>query len=296
MNVEKVDYRPIGSEQNVKVKSMGNITEIMYSEKVSRGGSIRKISKNEYVNLNTGEVKKFKHNKSRADDKHNVAKSLKAGRDIINTNVTDVKKVRWLTLTYAENMTDPARLHNDFKIFNTLLRRKIGPYEYITAAEPQGRGAWHLHSLLIFDDEAPFIPNEVIADCWKQGFVKITKLDDVDNVGVYLTAYLGDMELDDVNVNVKADDIKTVDVKVNDETVSKRIVKGARLKMYPPGFHIFRYSKNIKKPLVSRMKYKEAAELVGPAKLTYSKSVVLEDVENDFSNLLTYEYYNKIKK
>ena len=41
--------------------------------------------------------------------------------------------------------------------------------------------------------------NAVVRDCWKQGFVTVKRLDDVDNVGAYLTAYLGDMELSEAS-------------------------------------------------------------------------------------------------
>lgn len=49
-----------------------------------------------------------------------------------------------ITLTYRENMTDKARLKNDFDA----LRRRLGKvqsFHYIAVAERQKRGAWHLH-------------------------------------------------------------------------------------------------------------------------------------------------------
>lgn len=50
--------------------------------------------------------------------------------------------------------------------------------------EPQGRGAWHCHLLYIFDlVKAPYIANKTLSDLWGHGFVKISKLDNVDNVG-----------------------------------------------------------------------------------------------------------------
>ncbi|PBG07275.1 hypothetical protein BGU81_25390, partial [Clostridioides difficile] len=42
------------------------------------------------------------------------------------------------------------------------------------------------------------IPNSKMSELWKQGFTVTKKLDDVDNVGAYLTAYLGDISLDEV--------------------------------------------------------------------------------------------------
>jgi hypothetical protein len=284
----------------VRFKEMGNIFEIMHSKHRSKGGYITKLDKDTYCDNRTGEVKEFNHTESRADDLQNVAKSLCQGRDYLNTNITDVKKCRWLTLTYAENMTDPKKLQKDFEKFNERCRKVFGHYEYITAAEPQGRGAWHLHCVFIFKDNAPFMENQVVANLWKRGFVTVKKLDDVDNVGAYLTAYLGDMELDEAtkeNISTYGKTVKEIEfTDEHGQTQKKKYIKGARLSMYPPGFHIFRFSKGIKKPIVSNVPYGMAKEKIGSAKPTFSKSVALKDTENDFENELTYEYYNILRK
>lgn len=149
--------------------------------------------------------------------------------------------------------------------------------------------------------KAPYMENAVVRDCWKQGFVTVKRLDDVDNVGAYLTAYLGDMELSEAS---KADmavsyskGIKEVEYEdENGVKQTKKYIKGARLCMYPPGFHIFRWSKGIKKPDVSVVEYKKAKEKASSGKLTFTKTVALEDPESDFKNTLQYEYYNSMRK
>lgn len=285
----------------VRLKEMGNITEVMHSAKRSRGGYITKIDKDHYVDNRTGELCDFQHLENRAQDLANVAKSLAQGRDLLNTNITDVSFCRWVTFTYAENMTDPERLALDFQKCMRSLRKTFGNFEYITAAEPQGRGAWHLHAVFIFSGKAPYMANDVVAKAWKQGFVTVKRLDDVDNVGAYLTAYLGDMELseasqEDLRLRGHAT-IKEVEYEdENGQKATKKYIKGARLCMYPPGFHIFRWSKGIKKPAVTLTSYKQAKEKISSAKLTFSKTVSLEDTESNFSNTITYEYYNSIRK
>lgn len=151
MEIKKLDTPVLISDSApVRLKEMGNITEIMYSARCSLGGYITKIDKDHYIDNRTGELFEFQHLENRAQDLANVAKSLAQGRDILNTNITDVSRCRWVTLTYAENMTNPDKLASDFKHFNKRCRAKFGHYEYITAAEPQGRGAWHLHCVFIF--------------------------------------------------------------------------------------------------------------------------------------------------
>lgn len=297
--LDKTERKPIADGRQVRLKECGNIVEIMASESRSQGGYITKLNADEYVDNRTGEIFEFKHNENRANDLSNVAKSLQQGRDILNTNITDVSKCRWLTLTYADNMTDGKKLYTDFDNFNRRAREKWGHYEYITCAEPQGRGAWHLHCVLIFPNKAPFMANKDVADCWKQGFVTIKKLDDVDNVGAYLTAYLGDMEMPDKmdEKMFRSSQIKEVELTdENGKKLTKKYIKGARLSMYPSGFHIFRWSKGIKKPNVTMTNYAEAKEKVNGGTLTYSKGVMLFDEASDFSNTLLYEYYNTIRK
>ena len=289
--VERKNVRPLDNEI-VRVKETGNVLELMWLQRRNKRISIRKISNDEYILLATGEVKRFDKQTSRADNVGTVKRSLAALRDLINCNCTDVSRCRWVTLTYRENMTDSKRLYRDFKYFVARLRYRIGKFEYIVAAEPQGRGAWHLHLLMIFRGKAPYIANEDMARCWRQGFVKVKKLDNVDNVGAYLTAYLGDMSLDDVkqsDVDVNGVyEVKTVNV----DNVSKKIIKGLRLSLYPPKFNLYRCSRGVKRPTVQYMSNKSAEEKASSAKLTFEKTVQLSDDDKGFSNLINYRYYN----
>ena len=74
----------------------------------------------------TGEVKELTSRaKTRRDNIKNVKSTLQNGRDIINANVTDLKKVAWVTFTYAENMTDQKKLFNDWHNFNRFYREQL---------------------------------------------------------------------------------------------------------------------------------------------------------------------------
>ncbi len=288
----------IDPDHIVRLTEAGNVTEIMYSEKRSCGGSIAKLDKDTYTDKRTGEIKEFKHIENRAQDLDNVAKSLKRLRDLLNANITDVSKCRWVTLTYADNMTDPQKLRFDAENCIKRLRKIYGRFEYITAAEPQGRGAWHLHCVFIFPDKAPYMANETVAHAWNKGFVTVKSLDSVDNVGAYLTAYLGDIELDDMQgmeILESAKGIKEITYKdSNGDIQTKRYIKGARLSMYPPKFNIYRKSKGIKNPEVSVVLYKDAKKKVCCAEQTFQKTVALDD-DKGYHNVLQYEYYNSIR-
>ena len=196
-------------------------------------------------------------------------------------------------------MQDPKKLHNDFKIFNTLFRRKGFKYEYIAVAEPQGRGAWHLHVLFIFDHEIEYIPNDFIYGLWKKGWTVTKKVDDVDNVGAYLTAYLGDIPVDEFD-ELNSDGVdffggdNTFNIKECDiDGVKKRIVKGARLHLYPVGFNLYRCSRGVKRPIINYMNEKNAQKKVNSAKLTFEYTMCLWDEAIEFEKIINKRFYNK---
>lgn len=241
----------------VKLKTMGNISQISYTQKINRFCPILLIDKDHYVKIDysTGElsdVYECNHIKNRSENIFQVGQSLKRLRDLINTNVVDAKQWKWITLTYGDNMTNTTKLYNDFKNFMKRLKNHFYNFklDYIVACEPQGRGAWHMHLLLCFNTNAPFIPNDTIWKLWSpkgyklhRDFTKTQDLDDIDNVGAYLTAYLGDMELTEENLHelaktspIMAKNILNCNVPIkeiiDDMDLPKRYIKGARLYMY----------------------------------------------------------------
>jgi len=286
-------------DNTVMVKRMGHITEIRDMTQTT-GGIIRKLSKDEYVDTRTGEVFEYDHTEKRIENIENVARSLRNLRDLINTNIDNVNKCLWITLTYAENMTDTKRLYNDFRKFMMrlkyyLIENNMSKCEYIVAAEPQERGAWHFHLLLLFPKKAPFIPNAELARIWGNGFVKVTSLKNVDNVGVYLTAYLGDMDFMEAFGTIDLNNAKIKEVTTTDKHNNKQkkaIVKGARLKLYPTGFRIYRCSRGIKKPVIYECREAEAMESVKGQALTFEKTIQLSE-DGEIFNVIHYRHYNR---
>lgn len=299
------------SNDYVRFKDMGNVAEIMTACGDSTPPPIRKISADLYEDLRTGEIKEYKHTENRGQNLQGVARSLGMLRDLLNTNVKNVLYCRWVTLTYRQRdnydvepvpMRDTVRLYSDFKKYNMRMRRMYGDYEYIACAEPQGSGSWHLHVLMIFPKRAPFIPNSLLADKWGQGYVVVGKLDNVDNVGAYLTAYLGDMELNEaLNSGMTLSQLthyecKEIEFEKDGEKRKKAFVKGARLHMYPNKFNLYRCSRGIKKPDIRYMTAEKAEKKVSSGKLTFEKTLLLADDEQGFARILNYRYYNMVRK
>lgn len=288
----------------VQVKKMGCVTEVRYMTTESKI-LIKKLDTDNYLNLKTGEILSIMHKDKRIDNKNSVTQSLRNLRDLLNTNITDTNYCLWLTLTYAENMTDSKRLYDDFRKFNQRMRyyhkkNYLPNYEYIATAEPQARGAWHLHVLMIYLNKPPYIPNDVLNSIWKSGFTKIKKLTEVNNVGLYLTAYLSDMELTEtldsgLKVNKTIKEVKTCNS--DGKELKKAIIKGQRLKLYPAGFRIFRVSNGIKRPEILKCTEAEAMKLVDDASLTFEKTVQVLGEDNTGYNIINYRHYNsKVQK
>lgn len=296
MIIQKLEECPPKNGSLLKVTEMGNVVEVQYMSKRNGKQTIQMLEgMKQYIELSTGEIKDVTKHDTRASQEKSLARTFKTARGVINANVTDVSKVRWITLTYSENMTDTVRLYKDFEKFNKRFQtycknNNYGKAEYIAMMEPQGRGAWHCHLLYIFDLlKAPYIANKTLSDLWGHGFVKISKLDNVDNVGAYLTAYLGDMELTDVALtDAVGKELKCVN--------EKYYVKGARLKYYPAKFNMFRCSRGVKRPMETYMTQEDVEKKVSAATLTYEKTVKLEDIENDFETIINTRYYNLIRE
>lgn len=295
---------PKNPNLSVKVTEMGNVIEVQYMSRRNCKQTIQMLQGGEqFVICATGEIKDVEHHNTRKDNKKGLYKTFANARAVINANVTDVSKVRWCTLTYKENMTDPKRLYEDFRKFNMRFQTycKTHGYskpEYIVMMEPQGRGAWHAHLLYIWQDQkAPYISNQDFRELWGYGFVRIKKLDNVDNVGAYLTAYLGDMEIDEMDVSkAVGKQCKVVEVEDEDgKKVKKAIVKGARLDLYPANFNMLRCSRGVKRPVAEMMSQEEASKKVSAATKTFESAIKLTDHENDFETVIIREQYNKVR-
>lgn len=265
----------------------------------------------------------YEHSQTKADDacQQSVKRSLQKIRQLINTNCVDAEKLHWVTLTYAENMTDTEQLKRDFQTFWQRFTRwcKKQGYpvpEYITVVEPQGRGAWHCHCFFIWSCPRPYIPNNsVLAPMWGKGFVQIKGCDDkCDNVGAYFSAYLSDMSLDEyqrsdaAQTSGKSFEVvdKSVTVDRDGQPVpktDKKFVKGARLVLYPPNMRIYRISRGIRQPEVKVLTQKQAEkEKAQAGKLTFQATVSIEKVEEGQEQegrkkqVVHKEYYNKKRK
>lgn len=288
----------IPSDKEVRVTEMKHHVEVLSLGAEPTGLlKIQRLDKERYLNHETGEIRLYRQSENRGQSLESIRRTFKAIRHIINNNFVGGSNELFNTLTYAENMTDTKRLYNDFEVYIKKIRRKYGDLDYMSIVEPQGRGAWHCHVLLRFNDhEKIFIKNEILADMWGHGFTKTSSLSGVDNIGAYLTAYLSDVDI----TGKSADEVigimdsalgetKVVEKEVG--KVKKKFIKGGRLHMYPSGMNLYRCSRGIIKPETVKQKYSEVKEKVGSAEPNFSKTFLI-DVNDRPVQSVTYEQYN----
>jgi len=311
----------IEPKDRVMVTKMGNIIELQYMEKYNRTAKIRKIDKNSYEVLATGEIKQFELSETRKDNINSLRQTFKKLSYLINNNFSGRKNELWITLTYSEKEYDPKKVAKDYELFLKRLKyqtKELGELGAICVKEPHADGSWHMHVLLKYvNRKKAYIANERLRDIWGHGFVKINRIKQTDNLGAYLTAYLTDVSLDELDVVydtdsrdevfVSDDELSQLNVSeamlqngsericVTKTDKSKAVVKGGRLDYYPVDMKIYTHTQNMNRPERVEMDYDYARELyeLKDENLTIRRSVKIEDEENDFENTIVIEQYNK---
>jgi len=106
-------------------------------------------------------------------------------RQLVNSNPTMNK---FLTLTFAENVTDIATANYEFKKFRQKLQRHLGrDFKYLGVIEFQKRGAVHYHLML----DIPFIDWKTLSNLWGQGRIQIEKIKKPNRAGLYMAKTTG---------------------------------------------------------------------------------------------------------
>lgn len=218
--------------------------------------NIKKLTKDTYVKIErkyeNGELKEYlgevlEMSKSGERNERSLKKIYRDLRQLIATNFSGEDNEIFLTLTYDYQNTDAKVAHRDFEVFWKRLKRYWKEYElgYISILEPQESGRWHYHVLIKSFNE--YLPKKIdykkIYELWGHGRIHIERLNNIDHIGAYFIAYFKSVPLNEeeaINYD-RQNDIRT-------DKEGKKYIKGARIKWYNDYTHIYRASKNIKKP------------------------------------------------
>jgi hypothetical protein len=120
-------------------------------------------------------------------------------RRLVNTNVqkwTDhngkIVPEKFVTLTFNTQEENIKEANYKFKKFIQRLNyyylsEKRNYFKYITVIEFMKNKRIHYHTLFF---NVPYTPNNNLAKLWSNGFIKINRIDNADNVGSYVTKYM----------------------------------------------------------------------------------------------------------
>ncbi len=302
MRIQKIKSSSITihNSSEVALKTCGECQEIQFTAGNNTVCRIQNLSKDEYLDKPTGEIKKRVHKENRYQSPKAVRKSMNKLMDLIRCNAADSSRCKWITLTYETAMTDHTKVYEDGKMFIRRLQRHLNKqldlsdgqktFQRITVAEPQGEAhdnSWHLHILLIFGDTAPFMSNDIISDLWGYGITDTRKTPNADGLALYFKAYLSDVEY--IGDDTELSKVNTVDKMV--DGISKKFIKGERLKYYPTDMRLFTSSRGINRAKIEKMSNQEAMERVKDSKMVYRETYAI----GDGTNVVDKRHYKKKK-
>ena len=234
------DATTIISDIPARVIIAGGTVVIAASSQIGRPPVTCRMAGGLVYRRDTGEIVEPIAGRDGGGDRiRDLRESMARLRDVINAGCKPGSI--WTTHTYRALVRDPLAVKQDWQAYIRWARRYTGrQLEYIAALEPQRRGAWHIHAIIIpgaDDQTSVYIPQADALAAWRSiaskrmpegdtrtsGGVHLHRIEDGgDNIGAYLSAYLSDLPGD----------------------------KGGRLHYYPAGMHFWRASRGVERPTV----------------------------------------------
>ena len=157
---------------NDKIKITTNKTEDIFIIKNSlkqnhHFAKLRKINKNEFINLETGETRKYKQSNYKTDK--SIRRSMSKLKELLEINFTNTSNCLYITLTTA-NLLGFNNIDTVKKCFAKFIRKLKSKYKdiaYIAKYERHSNGNWHIHLLARYTNDRPiFISNKEIETMW----------------------------------------------------------------------------------------------------------------------------------
>lgn len=248
------------------VYETNHITELTVIEnRTQKLLNYKRISKTEYYDKSTREVKQYKRHKTTSK---NVGKSLTKLKRLVNNNFVGNDNELHITLTYSNPTLDKEQLSTDFKKFWKKLKYRYTELEYICVYERHISDFWHIHCLVKDTTEKSlFIPHDEIKMLWQQGNIHVNRIYDNDNIGAYFCKYArhSKSELDE----------------------------------YPKNSKVYSCSRGIKQPVRIVTEYRNATKFTEGKKLTYHRTynIVLSDgfLDRRINTIHFMQYNSKLK-
>jgi len=165
----------------------GNTIEVTTTDRHSSSSPLsytKKISRDCYIDIRTGEVKEYtKYSEKSYQSQRKTYAKLKR---LINANFYSGIDAIHVVLTYKDKMGDPFKLSGDFSVFIKKVKRSYPDIAYVWVAEPHKSGSWHLHVLIKrIDNKEIFIPVGELLEWWTHGNVHVNRVPQSNDFGGY---------------------------------------------------------------------------------------------------------------
>ncbi|MDD3487458.1 MAG: hypothetical protein PHF35_03725 [Candidatus Moranbacteria bacterium] len=91
-----------------------------------------------------------------------------------------------MTLTFRDHITDIDKANYKLNLFAQRAKDRWKEFQYLAVPEDQKSGRVHYHLLC----NLRYVPAKEIEKVWKNGFIKVNRVDKVSNLGAYVCKYL----------------------------------------------------------------------------------------------------------
>jgi hypothetical protein len=185
--------------------------------------------------------------------KRNLKRLINSNAGIYKKKTGDFSPPVFLTITFAENITDVQQANKEFTNFLKRLnywvwKVKKNKLKYAGVIEFQKRGAVHYHVVFF---NLKYITQKEIADIWSNGFIKINKVKNIFNLGSYVCKYMS-KNLDDKRLCGKKAYFTSKQLEKPVEIMEKNAVEAmfVYLENFKPVFE-----KNLESEFMGKFKY-----------------------------------------
>ncbi len=270
--------------------SIQNDYIIVQNKQINRSNCIKKLSKEKYVDLRSGEVYKFKKKvksqKKKYKTQNEIRRALKKLKMMIRCNIrADKRNIFIATLTYKSNMTDSKEMYHDFdkyiKKIKYNLNEKANDLGYICIPQRQKRSAWHMHVIFINTSNTKKqigLSKSMLKECWIHGnthvdFVPCIYRKKIERIANYFTnsqkmcGYISELEKENVDIyNINSNNSDDISHDIVSESIDINQLYERDVKMY-------RTSKNLGREIVKHVGIWEFQKMIKNHKMI-EKSVV----------------------
>ena len=219
----------IDGNTSVYRTDLGKSSKIVSLSHQNESSCIKKLNKYEYLDLNTGEIKKYNLNNSVSIK--DIKRKVRKYEELVLYNFTGGRNELFITLTCSDKVTDISVIKNRYNKFLERLKKDYKDIDCIALYETTANSYWHIHLFIKYIDISKVltIPHQdLLNKYWTYGAVHIIRnFNTFKNLG---------------------------------HSKDSRQEKLERLTEFPKGCRMYSKTRGIKTPPKERIQYKDCPE------------------------------------